>query len=140
MREIIPDILWIGNAGDTDNLRELHDRNIAAVVDLAYEEPPKQLTRDLISVRIPLVDGDGNDSAQVRLAISIVRKLLDAGTPTLVVCGAGMSRSPAIAAAAIAENHAESPVEALKRVTDNQPHDVSPGLWAAILDCCGSNS
>jgi protein-tyrosine phosphatase len=135
MREIVQDTLWIGNAGDKDDLRAIHNHSIAAVVDLAYEEPPTSLTRDLISLRIPLVDGDGNDVNQVRLAIRVIGQLIMAATPTLVVCGAGMSRSPAIVAAAISIVHGKSLDESLKNVTDGQPHDVSPGLWSAIVDC-----
>jgi shikimate 5-dehydrogenase len=85
MREIVQNTLWIGNAGDKDDLRAIHNHSIAAVVDLAYEEPPTSLTRDLISLRIPLVDGDGNDVNQVRLAIRVISQLIKAATPTLVV-------------------------------------------------------
>jgi hypothetical protein len=43
-----------------------------------------------------------------------------------------MSRSPAIAAAAIALVERIDPDEALRRVVSAGPHDVSPGLWADI--------
>jgi predicted protein tyrosine phosphatase len=61
-----------------------------------------------------------------------VANLLRSGTPTLVYCGAGMSRSPALAGAAIALVSGCSPAEGLVVTLQSGPGDVSPGLWAAI--------
>jgi hypothetical protein len=43
-----------------------------------------------------------------------------------------MSRSPAIAAMALAILHQDDPDECLKRVAEHQPADVVPGLWDEV--------
>ena len=45
---------------------------------------------------------------------------------------AGMSRSPAIAAVAIAIVMERSPDECLTAITTDGPHDVSPLLWSRV--------
>src|SRR5215475_8234030 len=102
MRQVAGRSLWVGHAGDTRNPRPLFDAGIAAVVELADSEPPTVLPRDLIHCRFPLSDGGGNPPWLVRMAVESVAALLQAGTPTLVCCGAGMSRSISVAAGGLA--------------------------------------
>jgi hypothetical protein len=116
--------LWVGHAGDCRAFRELLDKGIRAIVQLAIEEPPVEPPRELIYYRFPLLDGDGNDAA--------VAALIRRGIPTLVCCGAGMSRSPAIAAAALSVIEQIEPDECLRRVAEYLRADVSPGLWAQV--------
>ena len=59
--------------------------------------------------------------------------LLKNQVPTLVYCGAGMSRSPAVVAAALSIVQGGSPEERLRQVVAGHPHDVSPQLWEAVL-------
>src|SRR5476651_2269367 len=101
MRQILPHALWLGHAGDGRDYHRVLETGIQALVQLAAEEPVLELPRDLIYCRFPLVDGSGNDKKLLRLAISTVSDLLEMKVPTLVICGGGLSRSPAIAAAAI---------------------------------------
>jgi hypothetical protein len=133
MDRIEPYQLWIGHAGDGRAYQETTDRGIRAIVQLAITEPPLQPPREFVYCRIPLLDGCGNDAALLHLAINIVATLILHGTPTLVCCGAGMSRSPAIAAAAIARVEGLDLDECLRRVTKFRVADVSPGLWNDIL-------
>jgi protein-tyrosine phosphatase len=102
MRQIPPHLLWLGHAGDGRDYRSILDADIQALVQLAAEEPALDSPRDLVYCRFPLVDGSGNDRKLLYLAIMTVVNLLEKKVPTLVFCGAGMSRSPAIAAAALA--------------------------------------
>ena len=51
---------------------------------------------------------------------------------TLVCCGAGMSRSPAISAVAVGLVTGEPVEETLKRVLMSRPGDVSPALWQQL--------
>ena len=69
IRKIHPDCLFLGNARDARDLQQLHDHRIAAVVDLAANEPPAQLNRDILYCRIPLIDGDGNSNAIIEIAV-----------------------------------------------------------------------
>ncbi len=62
--------------------------------------------------------------------------LLKSQIPMLVYCGAGMSRSPAVVAAALSIVQGGSPDEKLKEIVAGHPHDVSPHLWEAVCRAC----
>ena len=73
MREVIPKLLWFGNALDARDTARLYDAGVVAIVDLAYEEVPELSSRDMIYCRFPLVDGDRNIPAgRVRAMDSVV--------------------------------------------------------------------
>jgi protein-tyrosine phosphatase len=78
------------------------------------------------------MDGEQDDESVLDLAIQTVVSLLKKQTPTLVHCGAGMSRAPAVAAAALSIVQGGSPDEKLKEIAASRPHDVSPQLWDAV--------
>ncbi len=40
MREVIPHVLWIGNALDARNVKGVLAAGIGVIIDLAMEEPP----------------------------------------------------------------------------------------------------
>ena len=61
MHEIHSNLLWLGHALDIREPRSLFDVGVEAVVDVAYEEPPAQLPRQLIYCRFPINDGGGNE-------------------------------------------------------------------------------
>ncbi|MFZ5829601.1 MAG: protein-tyrosine phosphatase family protein [Planctomycetota bacterium] len=132
MRPILLPKLWIGNARDARDARELFDAGIGAVVDLAFEEPPAVLPREIVYLRFPLLDGSGNAAWLLRLAIESTRSLIASNVPTLVACSGGMSRSPAIAAAALGMTGQCSPDQSLRGLREHGPFDVSPGLWSDI--------
>src|SRR5262245_48646478 len=102
MREVIPGRLWYGNARDARDVRGLLNLGIRAEIDVAIEEQASVLPRDVIYCRFPILDGAGNRGEVIRAAVYTVAEFVRSQVPTLVACGAGMSRSPAIAAAAIA--------------------------------------
>jgi len=132
MREIIPNVLWIGNAFDARNIKAVMDAGFPVVVDLAIEEPPIQLPRDVVYCRFPLLDGEGNAPVLIRSAIDLIVSFVNAQTKTLVACSGGMSRSPLIASAVVAEVESIDFGDAIRRVTSTGPCDISPNLYAAI--------
>lgn len=134
MQKISPLRLWVGNAGDARNTKCLYDYGIKAVVDLALDEPPALLPRDMLYYRIPLVDGGENDSFAIESAIRTVACLIGNEIPTLIACSAGMSRSPSIAAAGYALAKQVSAEEALKLITANIPTDISLPLWRSVVE------
>jgi protein-tyrosine phosphatase len=75
------------------------------------------------------VDNEGNPAWLLRAAVEAVTGLLKAGVPTLVACSAGASRSPAIAAVALARWKRLSPADGLKVVGVG---DVSVTLWREL--------
>ena len=132
MRCITANHLWIGNAIDARTPVRLHEIGIVAVVDLAVDEPIAQLSREMVYCRFPLLDGAGNDPAVLRAAAETTASLIRDKVPTLVSCSAGMSRSPAIVAAATALVRQTDPDECLLELIDAAPRDVSPPLWAEL--------
>ncbi|GAC1334860.1 MAG: hypothetical protein NVSMB14_02090 [Isosphaeraceae bacterium] len=132
MRRVADESLRLGHAGDVRDLTTLLASGVRAVVDIAAEEPPASLNRDLIYCRFPLVDGIGNPPWLLRLAIETSTALLRSNTVTFIYCSAGMSRSPCVAAAALSLVRGYSANEALARVLNAGPADVSPGLWIEI--------
>jgi protein-tyrosine phosphatase len=132
MTQIKPYPLWLGHAGNGRDYRPLFEAGIQALVDLAREQAAVEPPRDLIYCRFPLVDGIGNDEALLDLAIHTLATLIRTRIPTLVCCDFGLSRAPAIAAAALALAHGESPEDCLERVAQQHRSDVLPGLWSEI--------
>lgn len=132
MNRISPYPLWIGHGGEARDLTSIYDAGIEAVVELAAEEPPFENPRDLVTCRVPLIDGPGNRPERLALAVHTVAELIASGTPTLVCCGCGTSRSPAVVAAALAEVRGGAPAEWLERITERHHSDVSPGLWGEV--------
>jgi protein-tyrosine phosphatase len=124
MRQVGDYPLWIGTARDARDVKAVLAAGIRAVVDLAAEEPPAALTRDVVYLRFPLVDGGGNVPKLVRATLAAVTALLRERVPTLVACGMGMSRSPAMAAVAFASAYGLKADDVLKTL----PGDVSPTL------------
>ena len=133
MREIEPGRLWIANAVEARDLRRVLELGVEAIVDLAMQELPLVPMRELIYLRLPIVDGGGNDLRRLTSAIDTVAQLIRREIPTLVFCSAGMSRSPAIVAAALSQVRNQPPNEVLQEIVSQIPHDVSPLLWHDVL-------
>lgn len=133
MRQIQPYQLWIGHAGDGRAYHTLVDCGIRVVVQLALEESHTQPPHEVAVLRIPLLDGAGNDDFLISLAVKSVAELIRQNVPTLVCCSAGMSRSPAIVAAALSLAQDIPIDDCLKEVTDHHAADISPGLWDEIV-------
>jgi protein-tyrosine phosphatase len=132
MRQIPGHPLWLGHVGHARDLHPVLSAGIEAVVDLAANEPPVLVTRDIVYCRFPLHDGGGNPEWVVRAAVEAVAGFVRAGVSTLVFCSAGMSRSPAVAAGALTRVLGCAPDEALALVTADGPADVSFGLWRDV--------
>lgn len=132
VRHVGDSTLWLGHAGDARDLRGLLSAGIAAVVDLAIEERPIALARDLVYCRFPMIDGEGNPPWLILAAIEAVAGLMRSGVTTLVACSAGMSRTPVIAGAAVARVRGRPLAEGLRAVSLSGPIDLSPGLLREV--------
>jgi protein-tyrosine phosphatase len=133
VNQIHPHNLWIGHTRARQEFRALFDAGIQAVVDLALEEPPTELPRELLYCRIPLLDGSGNRSDRLLFTIHTIATLLRSHVSVLVVCSMGMSRAPALSAAALALLDGESPVQHLEQIARHHAHDISPSLWQEVV-------
>jgi protein-tyrosine phosphatase len=135
VRQVTHHRLWLGHAGAGRDFKAVLDAGIEALVHLALEEPALQPPRELLYLRIPLIDGAGNRDDSLYLAIRTVADLLRRRVPTLVFCGAGMSRAPAVTAAALALVEQAPPEECLRRLAgEHHPTDVTPALWNEITE------
>jgi hypothetical protein len=133
MRRISGSSLWLGHVGDAREVRGVLAAGIAAVVDLAANESPVSFPREVTYCRFPLLDGPGNPPWLLRAAIETVAGLLRSDVPALVYCGAGMSRSPAVVAVALAVVGGRSPEQCLATLSQSSAFDVSPGLWQELI-------
>jgi protein-tyrosine phosphatase len=136
MREILPRILWLGNSKDVKDIHRLMELGVLAVVDLAYEELPPMLPRSLAYCRFPILDGQQSSMQILVTAIETVVALLKKGIPTFIYCSAGMSRTPAIAAAALSLLDGGALEDHLRKVVAGHPHDISPQLWEEVKEAC----
>ncbi len=131
MQQVNSQRLWIGNVGALRDVAAIHDAGIEAVVFLATDVVAAP-GREIVFCRLPLVDGEGNAFWRLRLTIDAAAELIAADVPLLVCCSNGMSRSPAVVAAALAKVDGRSADEHLKRITLSRTADVSPVLWRDI--------
>lgn len=135
--------LWLGNSQDARDSPALAKFGIRAVVDLAAEELPAQLPRDLTYCRFPICDGPGNDRDSLQHCVQLVVSFLKSETPIVLACSAGLSRSPTIAAYALANFNDSSPVQVLSQLRTLKALDIHPYLWqevAAAVTSTGSTN
>ena len=137
MREIIAGKLWLGNAVVMRDIRHVLAHGVEAIIDVAADEPIlSKLPRDVIYCRFPLVDGGGNDPLIIRSAVETTASFVRNSKPTVVFCSAGLSRSPCVVAAAVAMTQGDDPHARLEEVASTGPSEVSPLLWADIVNAC----
>lgn len=132
MHEIHPNLLWIGNSFDGREPRSLFDAGITSVIDVAFEERPAQLPRQMTYCRYPLNDGGGNDPKMLRQTLRTAINFLSSGFPTLIACSAGMSRSPTIAAFALAHHLSKNPEEIIAGIAGIRSLELNPELWRDV--------
>lgn len=132
MHQVAGYAVWIGNIRDAQDPRTLNTFGISAVVDLASNELPITVSRDMAYCRFPLSDCAENPEWLIRAALESVSLLIRSQIPTFVFCSAGMSRSPAVVAGAIELIASCGPAEALQTAIGENASDVSPGLWADV--------
>ena len=120
MREVTAG-LYLGNSQDARDLRRLYEQQIAAVIDLALDEPPAVLGRDIVYCRYPLVDGGGNPAWLLRAAIETTIYFMRNSVTALVACSGGMNRSPSIVAAVLSIAHHRDPDECLLELVRRPP-------------------
>jgi protein-tyrosine phosphatase len=132
VREILSEQLWIGNAHDVSDVRRVLSLGITAIVDLAIDELPRVYPRDIIYCRLPLIDGGGNVPVVLETAIQTAVAFVTNEITTLIACSGGMSRSVAIAAAAMAVLRGQEIDQVLQQVALGGPHDIAADLWADV--------
>jgi hypothetical protein len=136
MREFLPGKLWLGNSADVRNVEQILQSGVYAVIDLAIEQSMPTLPRTFMYCRFPISDGEQEVPTYLRVAIETLVLFLQNEIPTLVCCMAGMSRSPAVVAAALSIVRNTKPDAELREIAIGHPHDVSPQLWQDVRRIC----
>lgn len=132
MHEVHFDLLWIGHMLDIRERESLFDIGVTNVIDVAYEEKPAQLPRQLVYCRFPLNDGAGNEPSVVLQALRTACDFLKFKSKTLIACSAGMSRSPTIAAFSLAHHLKVMPEEVIERIGDKKSLELNPDFWLEV--------
>ncbi|WP_396611418.1 dual specificity protein phosphatase family protein [Haloferax sp. S1W] len=114
VRRIGDEDLFLGNKHAADS--EPHDRTFEFVVSATEDRYPATTHHR------PLVDGPGNDWEAFEQAVETVRRLRREEGSLLVHCTAGISRSSALVATALAADTNNGFRDALALVQDARPH------------------
>lgn len=124
MRQIDTE-LYLGDAQDAGRPAELRRRGVTSVVSLIHADPDEPYPEAASVARFPLIDGPKADREPFAAAADRVRSELAAGEVVFCHCSAGVSRSAAVVAAAIAVRDGESFQSGLDRVEAAKPN-VNP--------------
>ena len=120
--------LFVGTIADAGRDSHLRKENIATVVSLTHSEPDTGFPESVTVTRVPITDGPQHDRAQFEAAVDAVLAALDSGESVLVHCSRGASRSPSVAATALALSRDVGIDRAFERVAENRvvtdPHDA----------------
>ena len=127
MDEVV-DGLFVGTVGDAGDEALLCEHDVETIVSLTHEGPDGGFPSGPTVVRLPMKDGPRNDQQVFRRAVTRVLSHLRAGDEVLVHCSAGASRSPAVAATALALYNDAGLETAFERVADRRnatdPHEA----------------
>jgi protein-tyrosine phosphatase len=98
----VADGLFVGTVEDAGDKALTREHSIAIIVSLIHSEPDGGFPSDLTVETVPMRDGPRNDQQRFDRAVTQVLSYLKTGDNLLVHCSAGASRSPAVAATALA--------------------------------------
>jgi hypothetical protein len=137
MQRVLDSSAWIGNAIEARDAITLIEHGFNAVIDLALDELAAQLPRELIHLRFPIIDGAGNDENLLAATIKTTAMMMQLpGLNIAVCCSAGLSRSPAIVAAAISLVKNQPVAITLTEMASQVRCDISPALWLDVSAVC----
>lgn len=120
--DAVADRLFVGTIDDAENTILLRDRSVDVVVSLTHDNP---CAPEVSVARIPMVDGPQNNVQTFERAVVGTLERLDEGNRVLVHCSAGASRSPAVAATALAL-HTQIGLDAAFEQVANRRDAVDP--------------
>lgn len=127
MDEVV-DGLFVGAVGDAGDKALMCEYGVEAIISLTHDSPDDGFHSDLEVVRLPMKDGPQNDQQVFEQAVIHVLSRLRAGDNVLVHCSAGASRSPAVAATALALYKEVGLETALEQVANRRnaadPHEA----------------
>lgn len=129
MIQISTTCLWLGNAADLRDVRGALAEGIQAIIDLAIEEPCPKLPRVFNYSRFSITDDGENNPVVICAAVCLATAYARSQYPVAICCNAGLSRSPTLAAVALAATTETPAKEWLQQISAMKPTDVNPSLW-----------
>jgi protein-tyrosine phosphatase len=134
MDEVSPK-LYVGAESAAEDHSLLQNHDIDTVISLTHETPA---TGTKTCIDIPMVDGPQNDYQAFLNAVETVIEARENEQCVLIHCAAGSSRSPAVAAAAIAvltdATLNETFNQIIERRPTTDPHDALILHAAKVVD------
>jgi atypical dual specificity phosphatase len=128
--------LFVGTVDDAGDGSLLRDHGVTVVVSLTHGGPDGGYPDGVTVVDVPMKDGPRNDRGAVDRAVTAVSSRLD-DHGLLVHCSAGASRSPAVAATALALHEGIGLDDAFRRIRARRdavdPHDALVRRAASVL-------
>jgi protein-tyrosine phosphatase len=128
--------LFVGTTADAGDGSRLREHGVTVVVSLTHGDPDGGYPDGTTVVEVPMVDGPRNDRAAFDRAVTAVESRLG-GSGVLVHCSAGASRSPAVAATALALSEGIGLDDAFQRVMARRdavdPHDALVRRAASVF-------
>lgn len=125
----IRDWLYIGKYGETFRLDLLRSKQIGAMLLLAelVEHPT------IASLYVPAEDGVPLSPIHLRAGVDFILAQQQDSRKVLVACGAGISRSPAFATAALKEAENLSLAGAYQEIKKAHPDAfIHPKIWRSL--------
>jgi predicted protein tyrosine phosphatase len=119
--------LYVGTLADAGDTALLQEHGVDRIVSLTHGDPESGFPVPVS--KCAMMDGPRNDRETFRTAVEEILTRLQQGETILVHCSRGASRSPSVAAAAIAL-HEEITIEAAFEQVDEQrdEFDAHPAL------------
>jgi protein-tyrosine phosphatase len=125
--DAVDDELFVGTAADVTDDSVLASHGVTTIVSLTHETP-SPAAQDITVCSIPLIDGPQHSREQFTKAVEETLAALAADGSVLVHCSAGASRSPTVAATALALARDMELEDAVQQVADNRaavdPHEA----------------
>ena len=137
----VGDELFVGTVEDATATSCLEAHGVRTIVSLTHETS-SLAGEDFIVRSIPLIDGPQNSREQFTNAVEETMTALKANGSVLVHCSAGASRSPTVAATALALSRDMELQDALQQIADNRdavdPHEAllrqAAHVYTALAD------
>lgn len=124
---------WITRSAALGGVSDLADAlalPVAGVLSLVQVPPGIKVPREIDHLVVPLTDGAGNDSSDIRRAVSFAYDFLRDDEPLFVHCLAGRSRSAVILAMALMRHLAVPRSVALSMIAKKRAIALTPGIEA----------
>jgi hypothetical protein len=137
MDRVGPD-LYVGTVEDAGDSELLGQAGVSSVVSLTFDGPDQGFPSGVDVFRSSMMDGPRCDRDSFESAVRETVSFLERGETVLVHCSRGASRSPSVAAAAVALHQSTGIDEAFQQVGESReavdPHEALLRLAVEVYE------